>query len=251
MRKPTRGPEQRAIDHGVGVRQRFLGLRQLRRLRDGETRSPWAAAGAGVGLSRSRHRLPTRWIIERSPVPADERSVAKAAEADVEQHTCGAEVTSCSRTASLGRPKRSRRDRSDEGWDRRTQREGSPAAVDGGVVTALGRRGALRGESVEGCPVFLGGNFEIHLHIIGDVPAGTPVGGDARDQDVCRVSVIDIVGQRLGFDGALAHPTIVPSTCSLFRLPRDGHQQGRSRPAQPPAGSALTPYGRSLVKPFA
>ena len=214
MRKPTSGMEQRAIDHGVGVRQRFLGLRQLRRLRDGETRSPWAAAGAGVGLSRSRHRPPTPWIIERSPVPSDGRRVAKAAEADVDQHTCGAEVASCRRTASSGRRKRSRRGRSDEGWDRGTQREGSPAAVDGGVVTALGHRGALRGESVERCPVFLGGNFEIHLHIIGGVPAGTPVGGDARDQDVCGVSVSDIVGQGLGLDGTLAHPTIVPSTCS-------------------------------------
>jgi hypothetical protein len=91
---------------------------QLRRLRDGETRSPWAAAGAGVGLSRSRHRPPTPWIIERSPVPSDGRRVAKPAEADGEQHTCGAEVTSCRRTASSGRRKRTRRGRSDEGCDR-------------------------------------------------------------------------------------------------------------------------------------
>jgi len=32
------------------------------------------------------------------------------------------------------------------------------------------------------------------------------------------------------------------------RRPND---QGRSRPAQPPIGEALIPYGRSLVKPFA
>jgi hypothetical protein len=80
---------------------------------------------------------------------------------------------------------------------------------------ALGHRGALLGESVERCPVFLCGNFEKRLHIIGGVPACTPVGGDARDQDVSRVSVIDLVGQRLGLDSAFGHSTIVPSTCSF------------------------------------
>jgi hypothetical protein len=49
---------------------------------------------------------------------------------------------------------------------------------------SLGHRGALRGESVERCPVFLCGDFEKRLHIIGGVPAGTPISGDARDQDV-------------------------------------------------------------------
>jgi hypothetical protein len=139
MRKPTNGSEQTAI----GPRKWQCGGAplpcQLRRLRYGETRSPPAAAGAGVGLSRSRHRPPTPWIIERSPVPSDGRRVAKAAEADGEEHTCGAEVTSCRRTASSGRRKRSRRGRSDEGCDRGTQRGESPAAVDGGVCTELSR----------------------------------------------------------------------------------------------------------------
>ena len=76
LRKPTRGPEQRAIGHGVAVRQRFSAFGWCDRLRDGEPRSLREAAGAGVGRSRSRHRPPSEWIIESSPVPPDERRVA-------------------------------------------------------------------------------------------------------------------------------------------------------------------------------
>ena len=63
LRKPTRGPEQRAIGHGVAVRQRFSAFDRCARLRHGEARSPLEAAGAGVGPSRSRHRPPSTWII--------------------------------------------------------------------------------------------------------------------------------------------------------------------------------------------
>jgi len=95
LRKPTRGPEQRAIGHGVAVRQRFSAFDRCARLRDGEARSPLEAAGAGVGQSRSRHRPPPTWIIESSPVPPDERRVAKAADANGDPHTSEAEVASC------------------------------------------------------------------------------------------------------------------------------------------------------------
>ena len=69
LRKPTRGAEQRAIGHGVAVRQRFSAFGRCARLRDSEARSPLEAAGAGVGPSRSRHRPPSTWIIESSPIP--------------------------------------------------------------------------------------------------------------------------------------------------------------------------------------
>ena len=61
--KPTSEAEQRAIGHGVAVRQRFSAFDWCDRLRDGEPRSPREAAGAGVGRSRSRHRPPSTWII--------------------------------------------------------------------------------------------------------------------------------------------------------------------------------------------
>jgi excisionase family DNA binding protein len=80
------------------VRQRFSALARCARLRDGEARSPWEAAGAGVGPSRSRHRPPSSWTIESSPVPAAERKVPGAAEADGHQHTSEAEVASCWRS---------------------------------------------------------------------------------------------------------------------------------------------------------
>jgi len=90
-----RGQEQRAIGHGVAVRQRFSALGTCARFRDGEARSPLEAAGAGVGPSRSRHRPPSAWIIERLPIPSDERRVAIAAEADADQDGSEAEVASC------------------------------------------------------------------------------------------------------------------------------------------------------------
>jgi hypothetical protein len=63
----------------------LLGFAMVRRLRDGEAPSPWEAAGAGVGPSRSRHRPPSSWIIGTSPVPQAGRKVARAAEAGAEQ----------------------------------------------------------------------------------------------------------------------------------------------------------------------
>jgi hypothetical protein len=73
------------------VRQRFSAIDGCAELRDGEARSPWEAAGAGVGPSRSRHRPPSTWIIENSPVPPDERRVPGAADADADQHTSEAD----------------------------------------------------------------------------------------------------------------------------------------------------------------
>jgi hypothetical protein len=74
----------------------LLGLCQVRRLRDGEARSPLEAARAGVGLSRSRHRAPSTWMIECSPVPPDERRVAGGRLTRVSnQHTSDGEVASC------------------------------------------------------------------------------------------------------------------------------------------------------------
>jgi hypothetical protein len=61
----------------------------LRRLRDGEARSRLEVAGAGVGLSRSRHRPPSEWITESAPVPPDGRKVAKAAERELESNVRG------------------------------------------------------------------------------------------------------------------------------------------------------------------
>jgi hypothetical protein len=46
--KPTMGPEQRAIGHGVAVRQRFSAFGRCARLRDGEARSTLEASGAGA-----------------------------------------------------------------------------------------------------------------------------------------------------------------------------------------------------------
>ena len=66
--KPTRGAEQRAIGHGVAVRQGFSASAWCAGLRDGEARSPWEAAGGGGGRSRRRHRPPSPWIIEGSPI---------------------------------------------------------------------------------------------------------------------------------------------------------------------------------------
>ena len=57
--KPTRGAEQRAIGHGVAVRQGFSASAWCAGLRDGEARSPWEAAGGGTGrrpLGSSRVR---------------------------------------------------------------------------------------------------------------------------------------------------------------------------------------------------
>jgi len=92
--KPTSEAEQRAIGHGVAVRQRFSAFDRCARLRDGEARSPLEAAGAGVGPSRSRHGPPSTWIIESPPVPSVERKVAIAAESGADQHTSEAEVAS-------------------------------------------------------------------------------------------------------------------------------------------------------------
>ncbi len=72
-----------------------LGFDRCAGLRDGEARSPLEAAGAGVGPSRSRHRPPSIWIIERSPVPSDERTVAGAADAGTDRHIFEAESASC------------------------------------------------------------------------------------------------------------------------------------------------------------
>jgi hypothetical protein len=92
------------------VRQHFLALDRCARLRDNEARSPLEAAGAGVGPSRSRHRPPSTWLIESSPVPPDERTVAGAAGAGVEQDTIEGEVASCWRPALSEERKPSRRD---------------------------------------------------------------------------------------------------------------------------------------------
>ena len=94
LRKPTRGAEQRAIGHGVAVRQRFSACDSCAGLRDGETRSPLEAARAGVGPSRSRHGPPSTWIIEISPDPLGERRVAEGADA-LQCGTSDAELASC------------------------------------------------------------------------------------------------------------------------------------------------------------
>jgi hypothetical protein len=75
--------------------------------------------------------------------------------------------------------------------------------------------GPLSGESVEGSPIVFSGKIEERLDILGGVSTGTPVDGNARNQNICGGSVIDIVGQHLLVDGPLGHPTILPSTCSM------------------------------------
>jgi hypothetical protein len=95
----------------------------------------------------------------------------------------------------------------------------------------VGHREALLGESVEGSPVVFSGHLEKRLDVHGGVSASTTVGGNARDQDICGGSVIDIVGQRLWLYGALRHPTILPFGCSFAGQTPARTQQGRSGPA--------------------
>jgi hypothetical protein len=71
------------------------------------------------------------------------------------------------------------------------------------------------GESVEGSPIVFSDNLEERLDILGGVSTGTPVVGNALNQNIYGGSVIDIVGQHLLVDGPLGHPTILPSTCPM------------------------------------
>ena len=70
MRKPTRGAEQRAIGHGVAVRQRFSALPVCADFETAKHDHHWRRPEPGVGPSRSRHRPPSDWIIERFAGPA-------------------------------------------------------------------------------------------------------------------------------------------------------------------------------------
>jgi hypothetical protein len=100
---------------------------------------------------------------------------------------------------------------------------------------ALGHREALLGESVECRPVFLSGNLEKCLDVLGSVFAGTPVGSNTCNEDVWGGSVIDLIGQRLWLDGTLGHPTILPFTCSFGgQTPRcETSRVGQGRRSRP------------------
>ena len=108
----------------------LLGLGRCARLRDGEARSPLEAAGAGVGPSRSRHRPPSTWINESSPIPSDERRVAIAAEAGADQDGSGGESGQLPSPTSPEGRERSR------GYGGRSGRSGPEL---GGVQNGLAR----------------------------------------------------------------------------------------------------------------
>jgi hypothetical protein len=67
------------------------------------------------------------------------------------------------------------------------------------------------GEAVEECPALLSGNLLKRPEILRNVPPGTLVVGDARNQDVCGDSEIVVVGWSLWLVGILCHHITLPS----------------------------------------
>ena len=66
--KPTRGREQRAIGHGVAVRERFSAFDSCADFETTKHDHYGRRPEPGVAPSRSRHRPPSPWIIECSPI---------------------------------------------------------------------------------------------------------------------------------------------------------------------------------------